>query len=180
MPLDPAPIYQQLGQFVVLFQLVENYLVRIAEILIDPNLTGNGRVVLAGLGFRDLAVKANVLFALLTEKVNTPEAEKKQKEFDTLTKHCLELAALRNKLVHSTYVHLEAGGELQVIFRSKAKLVTGGPEGPRYTFDQEQLTDVSLDDALKDIAETAFALSTFQRQVLLFQKMTGFRNERGI
>jgi hypothetical protein len=58
--------------------------------------------------------------------------------------------------------------------------VTGGPEGPRYTFDQEQLTDVSLDDALKDIAETAFALSTFQRQVLLFQKMTGFRNERGI
>ena len=164
----------------MLFQLVENYLVRISELLVDPNLTRNGRVILAGLGFRDLAVKANVLFALLAEKIQVPEAKEKQREFDALTKHCLELAALRNRLVHSTYVHLEAGGELQIILRSKAKLMTGGPEGPRYTFDQEQLTDVSLDDALKDVAETALALSTFQRQVLVFQQMAGLVNDGGI
>lgn len=180
MPLEPAPIYQQLGQFVVLFQLVENYLIRICELLIDPNLTRNGRVVLAGLGFRDLAVKANVLFALLAEKLATPDAEEKTREFDRLAKHCLELAVLRNKLVHSTYVHLEAGGELQVILRSKAKLMTGGAEGPRYIFDQEQLTDMSLEEALRNVAETAFALGTFQRQVLRFQQIAGVINDRGV
>jgi hypothetical protein len=166
LPLDPDGIYRQIGLVVVLFQSLENELMQICWLLTDPPYAPDGRRPLANLSFGHLVKEAAFrVDALIARRHldDSPFRRDFHRGFQELLEHCRALARLRNRIVHSAYVHLEGGGELQGILRSDMGVAADGED---VDFDQELLTTGSFDVVLDDLASTTFNLGQCKRQLI--------------
>ena len=85
--------------------------------------------------------------------------------FDTYADRLHQLRKDRNRILHSAFIELKAGGEVQGIMRSNPKLgvdeETGSP-----LFDREILSSESFQKEMKDMAEVAIFLNRAQKQLL--------------
>jgi hypothetical protein len=161
-PFDSDEVYRQLGIFVVSFQYVESRLAEICWLLTEPPYADGERQVLAQLPYGRLVQETRDRFAAFLERrqLDRPEfVERSQRVLD----ECRDLGHLRNRIVHSAYVHLEAGGELQGIMRSNLRH-HGANDDPED--DIEFLSLESFKDTLTGLAHTAFTLGQLQTQLI--------------
>lgn len=168
MRLDnESHIYQRIGEFAVSFQWLENKLREIGWFVLDPDgevWPPNG---LRSLTNEKLIDKVHSLFLDALPKFNLPEEleDEFRDSFNSCAATLHQLRKDRNRILHSAFIELKAGGEVQGILRSNPGLgvdeETGDP-----LFDQEYLEPDSFDQDMKKMGDAAFFLNRAYTQLL--------------
>ncbi len=160
-------IYQRIGEFAVSFQWLENKLREIGWFILDPERSEWPPKSLRKLTNQKLINKIHELFFEALPKCKLPtELEKEFKEsMDSCAEILHELRKDRNRILHSAFIELKAGGEVQCLMRSNPRYEideeTGAP-----LFDQEYLTPDSFDKEMKKIGEAALFINRAYAQLL--------------
>ena len=161
-PPNEDAIYREVGLFVIAFQALQNQLFQLASFALDPEHAGHGRRAVAGLWFSDLVHRTAISVSDFLDQRGMDEAEFRA-HLEALLARCRELAHYRNRVVHSAYVFLEAGGELVGILRSD---MSRGAEPDEVELDQELLHEESFKEAMNEIAEVAFWIGQCRIQLI--------------
>ena len=117
--MDADKTYAMLGRFIVLFQHLENTIVQIIRLIEQPKAGYDIRSDLAELRFTDLLKRMRNCTIAYTKSLDLVNYQQFENEFVGMYEKCISLSKRRNDLVHSTYFHVEAGGELHSIIRTK-------------------------------------------------------------
>jgi hypothetical protein len=157
---DADEIYRQLGIFVVCFQYLESELAEICWLLTEPPFAKGEREQLARLTYGKLVRETRKRITALLKRRNLDRPEFVTRA-ERVLNECRELGYLRNRIVHSAFVHLEAGGELRGIMRSNMRVQAAGE-----SHDVEFLTRESFDAPLASLAQTAFSLGQLHIQLV--------------
>lgn len=158
---DADEIYRQLGIFVVSFQYVESRLAEICWLLTEPPYADGERQPLAQLTYGQLVLETRTRITALRKR-REPDQPEFLEESERVLDGCRNLGYLRNRIVHSAYVHLEARGEVQGIVRSNLRRQDPAEAAED---DVEFLGPRSLVESLSGMAQTAFALGQLQLQL---------------
>lgn len=165
--LDEAKIYRRIGEFVVSFQWLENRIREIGWYILDP-----GRNNWPPKDLRDettavLFSKVEKLFlAALPHCRLGPELEEDfRSSFAQSANRFRDLRRARNKILHSAYIELKAGGEVQGLIRSNPQLELDGESGEPL-FDQEVLSENSFEFEFKEMADLAIFFSRCYLQLI--------------
>jgi hypothetical protein len=161
-PFDADEIYRQLGIFVVSFQYVESKLAEICWLLTEPPYAEGERQPLAQLSYGQLVQETRRRIAAFVKR-REPERPEFLKRSEGVLDECRDLGYLRNRIVHSAYVHLEAGGELHGIMRSNLRRHDPADAAED---DVEFLGPGSFAESLSGMAQTAFALVQLHLQLI--------------
>lgn len=146
-------LYRRLGEFVVCFQWLEDRFRQIGWIILDPE-----RTEWPPRAFREelnaqLLTKVERLFLELIDSLAIDQREETKADFSSLVVASHELRKRRNVLLHSAYIELKAGGEIQEIMRADSK-VRKNASG-QLVINTETLTPESMDALLTDVANVA-------------------------
>jgi len=161
-PPDPDDIYRGLGQFIVVFQLVENQVRQIGEFVLQSPHAGHARRSLVDLTFAQLRRRTLQAIDGYLDGQHRPASDFRQRFLDLLAE-CADLAHYRNAVVHSTYIFLEGGGELRGIIRSD---MIKAAEPKEIDFDHELLSAESFHGRTVQAAELAFSLGLCRTQLI--------------
>jgi hypothetical protein len=166
-------IYRQLGQFVVTFQALETQLVLLASYAIDPGHAGHHarlppnrkgrRVLVSDLWFTTLVDETRKGVTAFLDGQGREEPVFRDRLGELLDR-CLEFGVYRNKVIHSAYLFLEAGGNLVAIVRSE--MTEGLPEGSNVELDQEALAEDSFVAKMEEIGNVAFEIGQCRLQLI--------------
>ena len=159
-------IYQRIGEFVVSFQWIENKLREICWFL-DPKSSEWPPKSLRNLNNKKLVDKIHKLFNKALKQCKLPvDLENDFKEsMDSCVKTLHQLRKDRNKILHSAFIELKAGGEVQCLMRSNLRLQKDKETG-EMLFDQEYLTPDSFDKEMNAMAEVAIFLNRVYKQLV--------------
>jgi hypothetical protein len=159
-------IYYDIGRYVVIFQALEGELLQICWLLAEPAYNPSAQAALAQMPFKRLLRETDERIGVFREERGLDDTEFRRSfwsRFHDVLAHCREIADQRNIIVHSAYVHLEAGGELHGILRSDMKAKPGAIEAE---FDHEFLAARSFDQALRDLSLTTWHLGRCRMQLI--------------
>lgn len=164
---DEALVYQRIGEFAVSFQWIENKLREIGWFVIDPARLKWLPPDLRNLTNEKLADRVYELFLQALPKCELPtELETDFKNsFASAVKQLHQLRRDRNQILHSAFIELKAGGEVQGILRSSSKLQVDEETGEAL-FDQELLTAESFASEIKAMAELSLFLNRAYMQLI--------------
>ena len=160
-------VYQRIGEFAVSFQWIENKLREIGWFILDPDRQQWPPSDLRNLTNEKLVDRVHELFLQALPKCKLPhalEADFKD-SFSSSVEHLHQLRRDRNRILHSAYVELKAGGEVQGILRSGARFQVDQETGEPL-FDQELLTDKSFTSEMNAMAELAQFLNRAYMQLV--------------
>lgn len=164
---EEAQIYQRIGEFAVSFQWLENKLREIGWFIQDPERTEWPPRGLRNLTNEKLIDTVHQLFMDAIPKCELrAELETDFRDSFAATVNTLhQLRRDRNRILHSAFIELKAGGEVQGLLRSNPKIQAD--EGTGQTlFDQEMLTPESFANEMKAIAEAAIFLNRAYLQLI--------------
>lgn len=152
--LDQSKIYQRIGEFVVSFQWIENLLRQIGWDILDPSKKNWPPRGLRNLTTEQLFDKVEKLFLNALPLCQlTPELEADfRTSFAEYAPRFHKLRQVRNSILHSAYIELKAGGEVQALMRSDPKFGIDEETG-KPMFDQELLSEKSFEFEFKEMAE---------------------------
>jgi hypothetical protein len=160
-------VYQRIGEFAVSFQWIENKLREIGWFVMDP-----GRSTWPPTGLRNftnekLIDRVHELFVDALPKCGLPEElEADFKDSFSSTVNVLhQLRRDRNRILHSAFIELKAGGEVQGLLRSNPKIQVDEETGEPL-FDQEFLTAESFSKEMKTMADVAVFLKRAYLQLI--------------
>lgn len=160
-------IYQRIGEFAVSFQWIENKLREIGWYILDPQ-----RKEWPPSGLRDLANeklidRVHQLFLEALPKCKLPsQLEADFRDSFTSTVNVLhELRRYRNRILHSAFIELKSGGEVQGLLRSDPKIQVDDETGESL-FNQEVLTPESFAKELRILAGAAVVLNRAYLQLI--------------
>jgi len=159
--------YQRIGEFMISFQWIENKLREIGWFILDPERSNWPPPDLRNLTNEKLIDEVHGLFIQALPECQLPqelEAEFKE-HFKTSTKYIHQLRRNRNRILHSAYIELWAGGEVQGILRSNPKPQVD-EETREVLFDQELLTSETFAKEMDMMAELAFFLNRAYLQLI--------------
>lgn len=134
-----ATTHQALGEFVVIFQWVENLYRQIGWFILDPERKNWPPTKLRRETNCQLIDKVTDMYVSLTQTYEFANGSEKEKDVLELKEHFHELRRYRNRLLHSTYVELKGGGEVHGYIRSNPE-VGVDPETGDLIFDHEDFT----------------------------------------
>jgi hypothetical protein len=164
---DEANVYRRVGEFVVSFQWLENRIREIGWFIMDPS-----RKSWPSMGLRDettavLFSKVEQLFLAALPRCRLgPELDT---DFRTAVTHNAlrfrDLRRARNKILHSAFIELKAGGAAQGLMRSNPRLEVDS-ETDELLFDQEMLTENSFEFEFKEMADLAMFYSRCYLQLI--------------
>jgi hypothetical protein len=160
-PLDADEIYRQIGVYVVTFQHLENQLFQICWFLGEPSYSEVARLRLAGKGLPALIGEARRRVERFLEADGRADSEFAARVHAHLGE-CETVNIERNRIVHSAYIHLEAGEELQGIVRSDMRKAKGGAE---VEFDRTYLTAAGFEAELGRLAQVVWNVGFDLRQL---------------
>jgi hypothetical protein len=143
-------VYQRIGEFAVTFQWLENKLREIGWFILDPERSQWPPPGLRNLTNEKLVDKIHQLFVEALPKCKLPqdlEAEFKD-SFASAAKVLHQLRRDRNRILHSAFIELQAGGEVQGLLRSNPKIQVDEETGEPL-FDQELLTATSFSKEMR-------------------------------
>ena len=160
-------IYQRIGEFAVSFQWLENKLRKIGWFILDPDRSEWPPKGLRSLTNEKLINRVHELFIEALPKCKLPEEVEQEfkNSMDSYAEILHQLRRDRNRILHSAYIELKAGGEAQGLVRSDPRLGVDEETGEAL-FDQEYLTPNSFDSEMKKIAETALFLNRIYTQLI--------------
>lgn len=159
----PGEIYQRIGEVVVCFQWIENLLCQIHWTLTDPNWEKDPRRLTADLWFKALVDSAHTELLQFAERVMPQDPGGWIERAPAMFEQCKALAIERNKVVHSAYVELKAGGELVGLLRSDMAI---DRESGELKFDQDHLTSTSFGVFLRNAGELGIQLGLLHKQII--------------
>lgn len=162
-----AEIYQRIGEFAVSFQWIENKLREIGWFILDPERKEWPPNGLRNLTNNDLINKVKDLFEEALQKCRLDkdlETEISQ-SFAQIVKDLHEVRKDRNRILHSAFIEINAGGDVQAIIRSNPRLGVDEETGEA-TFDQEALTPESFSSEMRKMAAIAQFLNRIYVQLI--------------
>lgn len=140
---DVDATYKAIGEFVIIFQWIENRYREIGWFILDPERTQWPPMHLRRENNYELLEEATKLFVDLTNRYNLPGGAEKAAEMLELKDRFHDLRKYRNVLLHSTYVEIKAGGEVHGYLRSNAQ-VGVDPDSGELIHDQEAFSADSI------------------------------------
>ncbi len=162
---DIDDAYRSIGEFVVTYQWIEHKYREIGWFILDPDRKNWPPMELRTETNKDLINKVTTLFLNLTSMYQFPYGPERSADFESLRTEFHSLRKFRNRLLHSTYIELKAGGELLGLLRSNPKVEVDTETG-EVIFDQESFTDAIVHKKLKEIADAAFRLGMHYVQII--------------
>jgi hypothetical protein len=165
--MDEDGIYKRIGELVVCFQFVEIKLREIGQYILDPARKVWPPQALRRESSRNLANKVAKLYEDNIHQCNLPEDYERQlrTEFRNLIRQFQELRRDRNRFIHSAYVELKAGGEVQALLRSNLNLVAD-PETGTESWDQEILSPTSFQKEMEIMGDLAWRFGQQHLQLI--------------
>jgi hypothetical protein len=160
-------IYQRIGEFTVSFQWLENKLREIGWFILDPERSQWPPTGLRNLSNEKLVERVYGLFVDALPKCELPnDLETDFKDsFAFAAKELHQIRRDRNRILHSAFIELKAGGEVQGLLRSSPKTEIDEETG-KVLSDQEFLTDESFDKEMKMMADVALFLNRAYTQLI--------------
>lgn len=164
---NQAEIYQRIGEFAVSFQWIENKLREIGWFIFDPERKEWPPKGLRNLTNYDLVNKVSDLFeeALPKCKLDQDLETEFAQAFGQIVKDLHQIRKDRNRILHSAFIEIEAGGDVQAIIRSNPRLGVDDETGEA-TFDQEALTPESFASEMQKMAAIAQFLNRAYVQLI--------------
>ncbi len=162
-----ALIYQRIGEFAVSFQWLENKLREIGWFILDPDRVQWPPTGLRNLTNEKLVDRVHELFVQALPKCRLPRELEVDFEgsFASAAKRLHELRRDRNRILHSAFIELKAGGEVQGLLRSSSKVQVDEETGETL-FDQELLTPESFSKEMQTMGELAVFLNRAYIQLI--------------
>jgi len=160
-------IYKRIGEFIVDFQWLENKLRGIGWFILDPGKKQWPPTHLRSLSNEGLINRVHELFLEALPKCELPsELEGDLEESFSVTVNVLhQLRRDRNRILHSAFIELKAGGEVHGLLRSDPKIQVDEENG-QILFSQEILTSTSFSNEMKVMAEAALFLNRAYIQLI--------------
>jgi len=149
-------IYRRIGEFVVSFQWLENRIREIGWFILDPARKNWPPMELRDDTTAVLFSKVKTLF-LNALPLCRLDADLESDFRDSFSRHAqsfTELRRSRNKILHSAYVELKAGGEIRGLLRVDPRVAVDNETG-EFLFNQELLSEKSFADEFRQLAELA-------------------------
>jgi hypothetical protein len=155
-----ARVYQRIGEFAVCFQWLENKLREIGWLILDPERAHWPPVGLRNLTNEKLIDRVHELFvqALPKCKLDHELEEDFKLSFRSAVEAMHTLRRERNRILHSAFIELKAGGEVQGLLRANPKTQVDEETGETL-YDHELLSSDSFSKEMKMIAEVAIFLN---------------------
>lgn len=163
--IDLDAIYQRIGEFIVSFQWLEDTLRQIGWFILDPSRAEWPPKQLRKERSEDLANKVNALFSEAIEKCGVEDAEQRKLDFQDLVVRFHAIRKLRNRHLHSAYIELKAGGEVQALLRSNPKFDID-PETNEMLIDQVILGPDSFAAEMTEMADIGLRLGMHYKQLI--------------
>ena len=160
-------VYQRIGEFAVSFQWIENKLREIGWFILDPERSQWPPSGLRNLTNEKLVDKVHQLFVQALPKCRLPhdlEADFAE-SFASAAQALHQLRRDRNRILHSAFIELKAGCEVQGVLRSNPKIQTDEETGEAL-FDQEVLTAESFSKEMKAMGDLAIFLNRAYVQLI--------------
>lgn len=158
-------LYQRIGEFVVSFQWLENQLRQIGWVILDPHRREWPPLALRDETNAKLIKKVEKLYVELMDSIGTEYSAAQKKAFKDLALSCHAIRDYRNNLLHSAFIEIKAGGELIDLLRSNPE-IEFNPQSGEMIFDQEILTEESIDEQMKKLAVLIFQIDSHHVQLL--------------
>lgn len=173
--LDKA--YKSIGELVVVFQWVENKYREIGWFILDPERKQWPPMELRKETTHDLMKKVLKLFSDLVENSSFPNGEEKLKEFKRVTDAFQDFRKFRNRMLHSAYIEMKAGGEIAGLIRANPQISVDEETGELIQ-DQEAFSEKVVHEKLAETGEAAIALGQIYIQLIHWHgtKFWGGRN----
>lgn len=164
---EEARIYQRIGEFAVSFQWIENKLREIGWFILDPDRKEWPPRGLINLTNEKLIETVHQLFKEALPKCELrAELETDFRDSFAATANTLhQLRRDRNRILHSAFIELKAGGEVQGLLRSNPKNQVDEETG-QTLFDHEILSLESFSKEMKAIADSAIFLNRAYLQLI--------------
>lgn len=164
---DEGLVYQRIGEFVVSFQWLENRLREIGLFILDPDRKEWPPKGLKSLTNEKLVDRVHELFLQALPRCTLPAAleEDFRKSFATVVQELHQLRRDRNRILHSAFIELKAGGEVVGLMRSNPRLNVDEETGEAL-YDQEMLTAESFAEEMRRMAEVAMFLGRAHLQLI--------------
>lgn len=160
-----ANAHEALGRFVVIFQWIENQYRQIGWFILDPERKNWPPTSLRRESNHQLLEKVTDSFVQLTQTYALPGGDEKAEEILNLKPHFHELRRYRNRLMHSTYVELKAGGEVHGYLRSNPE-VGVDPDTGELIYDQEDFSADVIDAKVREYGDRIFRLNLLYTQLI--------------
>jgi hypothetical protein len=157
--------YQAIGEFVVVFQWVEHLYRQIGWRILDPEQGQWPPMALRSENNRDLINRVTDLFIELTRSYAFPNGAEKAQEMESLRAPFHELRRYRNRVLHSTFVELKAGGDLHGYVRAGLQIGVD-PESGELIYDREPFTAQSVHDKLSEYGQHMMQLNFLHVQLI--------------
>jgi hypothetical protein len=160
-------IYQRIGEFVVSFQWLENKLREIGWFILNPERSQWRPTGLRNLTNEKLIDTVHQLFVQALPKCKLEqdlEANLKD-SFASAASVLHQLRRDRNRILHSAFIELKAGGEAQGLLRSNPKLQVDEETGETL-FGQEVLTAESFSKEMNMMGDVAMFLNRAHVQLI--------------
>lgn len=156
-------IYQRIGEFVVIYQWIENQLREIGWIIIDPNHQKFPQTELCEESSCELFQEFERLFLEALPKCQLPldlenDFRNSLNEYKQIFHN---LRQSRNNILHSAYLELKGGGEVLGMMRSNPKI-----NKKTMRFDNEILTGKSFDQEIQNMTKLALFLGRCKIQLI--------------
>ena len=160
-----AAAYQALGEFIIIFQGVEDLYRQIGWFILDPE-----RKIYPPMKLRkeltfELINKVTDIFVELTQTYAFDNGDEKTKDMKELRDKFNELRLYRHKLIHSTYIELKSGGRIYGYIRSNPKIGVD-PETGELIFDQEDFTAEAVRSKILEYVDCIVRLNSIYLQLI--------------
>lgn len=159
--------YQRIGEFTVSFQWIENKLREIGWFILDPDRSNWPPADLRSLTNEKLIDRVHELYVQALPKCELPQELESdfKKHFENSAKLLHQLRRDRNRILHSAFIELRAGSEVQGILRSNPKIQVDEESG-EVLFEQEILTSESFVKEMTMMADLALFLNRVYLQLI--------------
>ena len=171
-----AATHQALGEFVIVFQWVEYLYRQIGWFILDPDRTQWPPIQLRKEINFDLLNKVTDLYVNLTHRYAFPNGAEKAQDMLELKDHFHALRKYRNRLLHSTYVELKAGGEVHGYIRSNPEIGVD-PDSGELIHDQEDFSADLIYTKLREYGDYMFRLNINHVQLIHWHPFDRYRRE---
>lgn len=173
---DIDEVHQAIGEFVVFFQAIEDTYRQIGWFLVDPEKAAWPPGQFRKESNQELVDKVTNLLLDLVQKHDFPNGAQKVTEAKQLQTAFHKLRKLRNRVVHSAYHEVMAGGQVAAILRTNPKF-TVDPDTGDVEHDQEAFDANAIRRELACYAQAFFTLHTIRMQLIHWYPFSRFKRD---
>jgi hypothetical protein len=157
--------HKALGEFVIVFQWVENLYRQIGWFILDPERKQWPPTQLRTETNYSLINKVTDLLVELTNTYAFADGAEKVKDMQELRTHFHALRKYRNRLLHSTYIELKGGGEVHGYIRCNPQVGVDLETG-ELIFDQEDFSADVIYAKIREYGQLMLRLNFIHTQLI--------------